>query len=99
MKIWRLEPIDLTSPHWERSTHRGRLIVRAADEERARTLAKLAFDKASEHQHAEPNPLLPPWSQEELVACVLLEGSVYPDDGPEGILEPEHVDHDLGADG
>ena len=98
MPIWRLDPIDTTSAHWDASAYRSRVIARAADENRARTLAKLAFGIAVTRHHPGQDTIYPPWGQEELVACVRVDDSKYPDDGPEGILEPEHVDHGLGVD-
>ena len=44
MAIFSLIPVDLDDPDWEASSHRGRVIVRAANEQQARAIAAEAFD-------------------------------------------------------
>ena len=47
MPIWTLEPLDLGNPNWEASTHKGRVIIRAENEKKARFLAAKAFGIAT----------------------------------------------------
>ena len=44
MPIYSLTPLDLDNPNWVASSHRGRAIVRAANEHEARAVAAQAFD-------------------------------------------------------
>lgn len=85
MPIWRLEPQQVDSPHWQASTYQGTAIVRAASEQEARYLASQHFAKAS--QRAD-DTLLNPWSQELLVLCTHVLGTEHPEDGKDEILEP-----------
>jgi hypothetical protein len=87
MPIWTLEPVDLTSEHWSTSTHKGTAIVRAADERRARSVATTAFIIAADVTLSS-NTLFTPWAQPEHVACSRLEGSEFPESGPEEVLDP-----------
>ena len=84
MPIWRLIPIDLTSPCWAASQHSGIAIIRAATELEARQAAMQGFGRevAGIPWHANP------WRQLTLVACERLEQSGYPEMGPAAILEP-----------
>ena len=43
MPLWKLQPLDLSDPNWEASSHRGLVIVRAPDEDSARDEARRAF--------------------------------------------------------
>ena len=36
MPIWTLEPLDVGNPNWEASTYKGKVIVRAETEKKAR---------------------------------------------------------------
>ncbi len=87
--IWRLKALRLSSPHWEASTYRGDVIVRAETEANARRLATQAFwiatDKTSLEVPANP------WSHSWLVAAEVLEGPQYDPDGDEEILSPALV--------
>ena len=47
MPIWTLEPLDLETPNWEASIYKGKVIVRAENERRARFLAAKAFGIAT----------------------------------------------------
>jgi len=84
MPIWRLTPIDLTSPLWTASNYTGIAVIRAATERDARQAAVQEFGKEhpgiSWHTH--------PWYQLALVACEEVMDSGYPGTGPTGILEP-----------
>jgi len=88
MPIWKLTPIDPTNSNWTASTHRGEAIIRAATEEKARARAKSVFSIAAERSPSGSIPF-PPWEYSDLVRCERLDGSEYPDDGPEEILVPE----------
>ena len=90
MPIWRLEPINLEDFPWGASTYTGSVIVRAADEDKARDLA------ASEYRIGVINPPLteipkPPWLYPWLTVCTRIEDSVYEEDGPDTILGPEEA--------
>jgi hypothetical protein len=84
MPIWRLTPIDLSSPLWTVSNYTGIAVIRAATEREARQAAMQAFGKevAGIPWHAHP------WRQLALVACEELRDSGYPGTGPTTILEP-----------
>jgi hypothetical protein len=91
MPLWKLAPIDLTHRNWTASTHRGEAIVRAASEKVARDLAVAAFAIAV--------PRVPgadivhtPWRHADLVSCRQIEDPRFPEDGPDGVLDPEHYD-------
>lgn len=43
MNIYKLTPIDLSSHHWKASIFRGEIIIRAENEDRARTIATNAL--------------------------------------------------------
>jgi len=88
MPIWKLTPIDPTNSNWTASTHRGETTIRAATEEKARARARSAFWIATKRTPGE-SIRFPPWGHSDLVRCERLEGSEYPDDGPEEILVPE----------
>ena len=88
MPIWKLTPIDPNDPNWAASTHRDEVIVRAANEEKARARAKLAFSIASERTLGQ-TVRHPPWAHSDLVRCERLEGSECSEDGLEAILIPE----------
>jgi len=87
--IWRLTALRLSSPHWEASTYRGDVIVRAETEANARRLATQAFWIATD----KPSLEVPanPWSHSWLVAAEVLEGPQYDPDGDEEILSPAFV--------
>ncbi len=95
MHIWRLKALRLSSHHWEASTYRGDVIVRAESEANARRLATQAFWMVTEKIHGKEvaaNPWYRPW----LVAAEVLEGSQFDPDGQEEILyrplPPGHED-------
>jgi hypothetical protein len=44
MPVWKLTPIDLSHPNWEASSQRRAAVVRAPDEDAARTGAGKPFD-------------------------------------------------------
>ena len=88
MPIWKLTPLDKTSDHWKRSTHKDHVIVRAATEDQAREKAVSEFDIAAEGVPG-GNTLFNPWDQPELVSCQRLENSNYEEKGPVAFLYPD----------
>ncbi len=88
MGIWKLEPVNPDDDHWRASTYVGRLIVRAPDEDKARSLATAAFWGTAEKPPGEEMPR-PPWGHPSKVTCVRLEDSGFDEEGPDGILGPE----------
>ena len=85
MPIWRLTPLDLTSPLWAASQHTGSAIIRAANEREARYAAMQAFGREVPEIPWHANP----WRQLALVACERLDASGYPESGPPAILAPQ----------
>ncbi len=85
MRIRRLKALSLSSPHWEASTYRGDVIVRAETEADARRLATQAFGIATDKTPLQKVPANP-WSHSWLVAAEVLEGSQFDPDGEEEIL-------------
>ncbi len=88
MPIWELIPTDQKSDHWRASNYRGRVVVRAASEDKARDLATSKFHVASRRVPDGDTPLSP-WRQSDLVACKRLNDSAYNETGPEEVLEPK----------
>ena len=85
MHIWQLKALKLSSPHWEASTYRGDVIVRADTEANARRLAAKAFGLGAGNglgREVAANPWYRPW----LVAAGVGAGSQYGRDGEEEIL-------------
>ncbi len=85
MHIWRLKALKLSSHHWEASTYRGDVIVRAETEANARRLAAKAFGIGAGNglgREVAANPWYRPW----LVATEVLKGSQFDPDGAEEIL-------------
>jgi hypothetical protein len=87
MPIWKLEPQNVDSPHWQASTYQGPVMVRAASEIEARHLAAQRFGSATAARAGE-DTLLNPWSQEPLVLCTRVLHTGYDDAGKEEVLEP-----------
>ncbi|MEE9130815.1 MAG: hypothetical protein V3T84_12410 [Phycisphaerales bacterium] len=91
MHIWELKPTNIESDHWQGSTYKGEVIVRAEDEDEARRHALVTFRVPTERVPRADTPF-PPWTQSELVTCERLDDSDYAEDGPAGVLSPP-VDH------
>ncbi|MEE9140336.1 MAG: hypothetical protein V3U18_06110 [Alphaproteobacteria bacterium] len=87
MPLWRLMPLDLTDPNWQASSHRGRVVVRAPDEEGARNVAAEAFDVPTRFKPGQ-GVLAPPWRRPSLVRVELIEDERYDLKGPTEILDP-----------
>ncbi len=90
MPIWKLEPVDPNEDHWRASVYNGPVVVRAADEVRARGVAAEAFGIAAEKLPGAEVPLVP-WDYSQLVTCARLENSDFDEEGPEAILGPERA--------
>ena len=84
MPIWRLTPIDLTSPLWAASQHTTRAVIRAATERDARQAAMQGFGREVPDIPWHANP----WCQLALVVCEPFPASGYLETGPTAILEP-----------
>ncbi len=82
--IWRLKALRLSSPHWEASTYRGDVIVRAESEANARRLPAKAFGIGA--RNGLGREVANPWYRPWLVAAEVLEGSQFDPGGEEEIL-------------
>lgn len=88
MPIWELRPTDKESDHWRASKYRGRVVVRAPSEDKARDLASSKFHDMSKRVLGGDTPLNP-WRQSDLIACQRLMNSAYDESGPDEVLEPD----------
>ena len=89
MPIWTLEPLDGEDPNWEASTYKGRVIVRAKNERKARFLAAKAFGIAPHATRNQPLQITP-WHYSGSVSCrQRLASSEYSEKGEDDILGPE----------
>ena len=87
MMIWKLTPIDVESNEWQYSTHKDIAIVRAKNEEQARSLANGAFAMPNEHvPGAETRHMI--WGQSDLVTCETIDDWDGETDGPVEVLYP-----------
>ncbi len=91
MPIWRLEPIDTTDHNWRASTYRGPMLIRAADEQRARAIATLALGVAARHVPGSDVPVVP-WDYSGLVSCSRADDTTFAEEGPDEILDPDQYD-------
>ena len=87
MPLWKLQPLDLSDPNWEASSHRGAVIVRAPDEETAREEAERAFGVKTRFSPGE-GIKVPPWMRPSLVAAERVRDQRYEEEGPTEVLEP-----------
>jgi len=87
MPLFRLSPVDLSDPNWEASSHRAAAIVRARDEDAARTIAAEAFDVKTGFPPGH-GLVVPPWRRPELVHVERIEDARWEVDGPHEILYP-----------
>jgi hypothetical protein len=92
MAIWELIPTDETSEDWRASQYKGRIVVRASSEDKARDVVSLKFHDASKRTPRGDTPLNP-WRQSGLVVCKPLRDSGYDENGPDEILEPKDLTH------
>ena len=91
MSIWRLEPIDTTDNNWRASAHVGPVLIRAADEQRARAIATGAFFVAAEHVAGLEVPVNP-WEYNVVVSCLPANETTFAEEGPDEILDPPGYD-------
>ena len=87
MPLWKLQPLDLSDPNWEASSHRGVVIVRAPDEETARDEAERAFGVKTRFAPGE-GLKAPPWKRDSLVSAERVRDQRYEEEGPAEVLEP-----------
>ncbi len=87
MPIWKLTPTDITSPHWNNSTYKGEIIVRAPSEDEARMQATLVFTVASKHEIGADSPQQP-WQMSELATCSRVDNSGFDETGATAVLSP-----------
>lgn len=87
MSLWKLEPLDLSDPNWEASSHRGLVIVRAPDDEAARDAAQRAFGVKTRFSPG-AGVTAPPWKRASLVSAERVHDQRYEEEGPTEILEP-----------
>ena len=91
MHVFRLTPVPEHLGHsdWQRSTHKGRCLVYAKNEEQARDYAKAEFDIAAEKSGSAHLVPKTPWVQPERVECTKIphtggdlasQGTVIPDE-------------------
>ena len=92
MKIYKLTPLDLSNHHWKASIFRGEIIIRAENEDRARTIATNALWIATPAISGALT-LYNPWERlGGLSECCKLLGSDFNEDGEEAILSPSEYD-------
>jgi hypothetical protein len=87
MPLWRLQPLDLSDPSWEASSHRGLVMVRAPDEEAARDEAQRAFGVKTRFSPG-AGVKMPPWQRAALVSAERVRDERYEEEGPTEVLEP-----------
>jgi hypothetical protein len=87
MPLWKLQPLDLSDPNWEASSHRGVVIVRAPDEETARAEAERAFGVKTRFAPG-AGLRVPPWKRALLVSAERVRDQRYEEEGPTEVLEP-----------
>jgi len=87
MPLWRLQPLDLSDPSWEASSHRGLAMVRAPDEEAARDEAQRAFGVKTRFSPG-AGVQAPPWKRASLVSAERVRDERYEDEGATEVLEP-----------
>jgi hypothetical protein len=94
MKIWKLTPIELDDPHWKRSTHKETVVVRANDQDDARTVCNIAFGIAMTRQRGQTG-LSNPWMQTSLARCEEMKSGDWDGRGLTEVLSPELYDDNL----
>lgn len=87
MAIFSLIPVDLNDPNWEASSHRGRVIVRAANEQQARAVAAEAFDVKTGFRPGQ-GMRFPPWTRASVVRAQRIDDPCFDGKGPAEVLEP-----------
>lgn len=87
MPLWELIPVDLLDPNWEASSHQGRVVVRALDEDAARDEAEKAFGVKTRFKPG-AGMKAPPWKRPALVKAEIIRDERYEEKGPTEILFP-----------
>ena len=87
MPLWELVPVDPSDPNWEASSYRGRVVVRALDEQRARDEAEKAFGVKTRFKPG-AGVKAPPWKRPALVKAEIIRDERYEEKGPAEILFP-----------
>jgi len=80
-------PLDPNDPDWAASSHRGPVIVRAANERQARTVAAEAFDVKTGFPPGQ-GLRFPPWTRAALVRAKRIDDPRFEAEGPAEVLEP-----------
>jgi hypothetical protein len=88
VKLWKLTPIKLDSPHMMASWHKQYAIIRAPNEAAARELAKADLSIAVEAQPSS-DTIFSPWEQSDIVTCVEHNGSEFNHAGKPAVLYPQ----------
>ncbi len=91
MRLWQLDPKNLAHRNWRASTYKGRVVIRAETEERARQITTLATAIAVRRIPRE-DTITPPWSDPEIVACRSIQFEESSERGPEVVLAPAAYD-------
>jgi len=98
MKIFELHPNEDTLIHhnWRASTYKKTLLIRAANEDHARRIARdVCWTGTDPGSPSQTNPTNP-WSKlMGLVDCNELDKSPYPMEGEEEVLEPAYLNKEL----
>jgi osmotically-inducible protein OsmY len=87
MPIWELNPLEPADPNWEASSHRGRVLIRARDEQEARAAAQKAFGVKTRFR-PRSGIKAPPWKRPDIVSAKIVEAGPYAPEGPTEILFP-----------
>jgi hypothetical protein len=87
MPLWELSPVDLLDAAWEASSYRGKVIVRARDEQDARDAAERAFAVKTRFKPG-AGITAPPWKRRALVTAAICTDARYAAEGPREILYP-----------
>lgn len=96
MPIWKLTPSNITSPHWNCSTYKDPITVRAPSEDEARQRATLVFGIGRMAVLGDDSPL-PPWELSDLATCSRVDNSGFDETGATAVLSPPHYDDEIGG--
>ena len=94
MKIWEFLPVDPADDCWAERAYKGRIVVRAPTEERAREILSLAIWLPADRLVGGGLVPTPPWNDPELVNYRELTDGSFDADGDEAILDPSEYDGD-----
>ena len=75
MPIWKLTPKEKESDRWRASRYTGYAIIRADNEDEARSIAILEFSKPPKRKSAGGETVHSPWLAPHLVKCERLLNS------------------------